>query len=541
MGEQRRVLAAAVLAGVGWQLAGIVVPVVIGWTIDRGIVHEDRSVIWWGGLVLVGLGVVEAGCAALRHRMACTAYMGSAASLRVSLTAAALGLDDDDRSRFPAGEVLARETSDTDTVGGLFDAVGHTVAQAFSIPIILLALVVIDPLLAATVAVTVPLTAAVMWRYSVIWDLRSAAAQAAMGETVSRAQETVERFKALRGIGAEDVAAARFAERSAELRDRATDIGRLWLVFEPLLDSLSVLSVAAVLWVGGNRAIDGDVPLGGVITAIGFVLFLTGPVRTIGERILTLQSALASADRIVEVLDAPPPPEELGDDPRAGTPGLDLEAAGVTVGRRDTNEPLLTGCDLVVPAGAFIVVDGPTGSGKTTLLAVLAGLREPRAGEVLLGGIPLERWPFGPLRQRIVLCGPSPFLFSGTIADNLRFADRTASDEDLGRVLAVARCDFVGALPGGLDAEVSERGVTLSGGQRQRLVLARTLLARPSLLLIDGATAALDHETELAVLDGLRQALPDTSLVVVTANRGVRARADQLVGIRDGRLAPATR
>lgn len=126
-------------------------PVVIGWTIDRGIVHEERSVIWWGGLVLVGPGAIESGCAALRHRMACTAYMGSAASLRVSLTAAALRLDDDERSRYPAGEVLARETSDTDTVGGLFDAVGHTVAEAISIPVILLALVVIDPLLAATV------------------------------------------------------------------------------------------------------------------------------------------------------------------------------------------------------------------------------------------------------------------------------------------------------------------------------------------------------------------------------------------------------
>jgi ATP-binding cassette subfamily B protein len=536
--QQRQALGGAVLGGIGWQVAGIVVPVVIGWTVDRGIVDGDRSAIWWGGLALVVLGAFEAACAALRHRMACTAYVRSSASLREELTAAALGLDGDDRVRFPPGEVLARETSDTDTLGGLMDSVGHTVAETLSIPIILVALVVIDPLLALTVAVTVPATALVMWRYSVVWDRRSAAAQRAMGVTVERAQETVEGFKVLRGIGAEDAAVERFADRSGELRDRATDVGRLWLVFEPLLDSLSVLSVAAVLWVGGNRVLDGDVALGGVVTAIGFVLFLSGPVRTVGERILTLQTALASADRIVELLDAAPPADHLGPDPCAGVAGLALEAIGVAADRHGEGGHVLVGTeDLVIAPGSLVVLEGATGSGKTTLLAVLAGLRRPSAGEIRLGGVPLASWPVGALRQRVLLCGPSPFLFAGSIAENLRFADRAASDDELRRVLDVACCrEFVDDLPGGIDAGLGERGVTLSGGQRQRLALARSVLAEPAVLLVDGGTSALDPATEARVLEGVRRALPTTALVVVTTNPAVRAEADQVLAIRHGRL-----
>jgi ABC-type multidrug transport system fused ATPase/permease subunit len=536
--QQRRVLAGAVLGGISWQLAGIVVPVIIGWTVDRGIVADDRSAIWWGGLALVVLGGFEAAGAALRHRMACTAYVRSSASLREELTAAALGLGGEERVRFPPGEVLARETSDTDTVGGLMDAVGHTVAESLSIPIIVVALFVIDPLIALTVAVTVPATALVMWRYSVVWDRRSAAAQAAMGATVERAQESVEGFKVLRGIGAEEAAVARFAERSGDLRDRATDVGRLWLVFEPLLDSLSVLSVAAVLWVGGNRVVDDEVALGGVVTAIGFVLFLSGPVRTVGERILTLQTALASADRIVELLDAAPPLDPAGADPLAGTDGLPLEVHGVTVDRPGGGgQPLVAIDEFEVGPGSLVVLEGATGSGKTTLLAVLAGLRPPSAGEVSLGGVALAAWPVGALRQRIVVCGPAPFLFAGSIAENLRFADRCASDDDLWRALEVAACrDVVDDLPGRLGAELGERGVSLSGGQRQRLALARSVLAHPAVLVVDGGTAALDPATEIRVLRGIRAALPSTAIVVVSANPALRADADQVLTIDGAQL-----
>lgn len=389
-----RILAGAVLGGVGWQLAGIVVPVVIGWTVEHGIEQSDRSAVWWGGLMLVGLGAVEAACAALRHRMACTAYVGGAADLRAALTDAALGLDGDDRDRFPPGEVLARATSDTDTVAGMLDSFGHTVAEALSVPVILTALLVIDPMLALVVGVTVPVTAGIMWRYSTVWERRSADAQRAMGAAVQSAQETVEGFKVVRGLGAESAAIHRFAGRSEELRDRSIQVGRLWLAFEPALDAMSVISVAAVLWVGGERVIDGAVSLGGMVTAVGFVLFLAGPVRTVGSRILTVQTALASARRIVDVLAAPTARSTDGVDPLTGQAGVALEVRGLTVARRGAGDAVLAAdVDLTLSPGSLTVLLGPTGSGKSTLLAVLAGLRRPLSGTVCLAGSRSGRGP----------------------------------------------------------------------------------------------------------------------------------------------------
>lgn len=534
----RRTLGWSIVGGLLWQFGGIIVPVVIGWIVDRGIEGDDRRVIWWGSALLVVTGAVEAAGAALRHRNACLAFMDGSADLRSALTAAALQLDDEGQAAFPPGEVVARETSDAATVAGLLDAVGHTVATTLSIPVVTVALVLIDPVIGLLVAVVVPVSMAVTWRYSLAWERRSAAAQAAMGETVQAGQESVEFGKVLRGIGAESAAVDRFTARSDDLRQRSVRLADLWIIFEPVLESLSLLSVALVLLIGGGRVIDGGMPLGDVITAIGLVLFLAGPVRTVGGRILTVQSALASADRVVELIDAPPPPGARAASPPAARPGAALlEATDVVVARRGADRvPLLTAVT-ELRAGSITLVHGATGSGKSTLLATLAGVRRPLDGEVLLSGLPLHAWPDAAVREQVLLLGPTPFLFAGSLADNLRFAHDEATADDLGDALDVARCDFVAALPDGVEATIGERGVNLSGGQRQRLAIARAVLARPSVLLLDGSTSALDPDTEVAVVAGLRRALPDAAIAVVSDNPALVAVVDRVARIDEGVFA----
>jgi ABC-type multidrug transport system fused ATPase/permease subunit len=298
---------------------------------------------------------------------------------------------------------------------------------------------------------------------------------------------------------------------------------------------VTVAAEGLVLWIGGHRVIDGSVGIGEVVTAVGLVLFLSGPLRTLGERVLTVQGALASARRIVEVLDAAAPADD--DDRSDPVPGhaVSLEVGGITVGRPD-DEPVVVGGDLTLRPGELVVLDGPTGGGKSTLLTALAGLRQPQAGELRLGGVAADEWPPDRWRRRVLLLEPVPFLFAGSVADNLTFADATATDDDIAAALTAAACDFVAELPDGLETVVGERGVTLSGGQRQRLALARAVLARPGVLLLDGATSALDDATERAVLEGLRTRLPATAIVVVTTNLHVRATADRVVELRDRRL-----
>lgn len=545
LSTNRRTLAVAALAGIGWQLAGLVVPVIVGWTVERGIEDGVRSAVWLGAAGLLALGAVEAACAALRHWMACTAYMDTSAQLRVALTEAALGLDDDASDRFSAGEIVARETSDTDTVGGLFDSFGHTVAQLVSTPVILVILALIDPILAVAVGVIVPLSVVVTWRYSVVWERRSALAQASMGTTVEYAQEVVEAGKVIRGIGAQMTTTEQFAVRSAELRRHSTSLANLWVIFEPLLEALSVLPVGVVLWVGGTRVINGDAPLGGIVTAVGLVLFLSGPVRTVGQRILTLQASLASADRVVEVLRAATPRDTDGGsagvaDAAIPGPQLDVRAEGLVVGKRASDGIELVRGDMRVRAGELAVLSGRTGSGKSTLLAVVAGLRQPLGGELMLDGRPYRDWPSSALRRRLVLCGPTPFLFAGSLRENVRFAAPDADEQRVRQALDLAQCDFVAELPDEIDTVIGERGVTLSGGQRQRLAIARAVVARPSVLLLDSATSALDAETEERLVDALRASLADTAIVIVSDNARVASSASLHIEIDAGQLAMVT-
>jgi ABC-type multidrug transport system fused ATPase/permease subunit len=532
------ILRKAILAGIGWQAAGIAVPIVLGWAIDHGIEDDNRAAIWIAGGAILVLGGFEAACGGYRHNNACRAHMGGSVGTREELIAAALDLDADGRDTYPPGEIVTRADSDADQIGVQLDVIGHTVAFAVSVPVVLVCLFVIDPVLAGAVLVTTVVTGLVVGRYSAVWERRSEAAQDAAGHTTDAAQETVEGFKVVRGIGAEAGMVARFEQRSTELRARATAVGRLWMVFEPVLQALSVASVAVVLWLGGERVIDGTLEIGQVVTAIGFAVFLTEPIRTLGERVLTLQQTLASALRVVDVLHMVPPPSPVpdADTPPPGAHGVGLEGRGLVVvpagGRR-----VLDGADVAFEPGTLVVLTGGVGAGKTTLLAVLAGLRTPVSGEVLLGGVPLDRWSPSALRRKVVLVGPTPFVFRGTVADNLRFGRPDARPDELEHAARVADAhEFVETLPEGYDSLIGERGLTLSGGQRQRLALARAVLARPPVLLLDGATSALDPTRELSVLRALRQEWRDGLVVVVSANPGVVDLADEVFDVGDGRV-----
>ena len=178
---QRRALTVAVLAGIGWQLAALCLPLLLGWTVARGIEDGETSAIWLGGLAIVALGAAEAGFDAIRHRMESLAYAHGSAALRHELVAAALRLDEDARDRFPAGEVVARATSDTEVVAELLDAAGYTLAQALTLPVAIAALFVIDPGLGLVALVSVAVTGPLLWRYTAVWERRSAAVQEAVG------------------------------------------------------------------------------------------------------------------------------------------------------------------------------------------------------------------------------------------------------------------------------------------------------------------------------------------------------------------------
>ncbi|MFN3216871.1 MAG: ABC transporter ATP-binding protein [Acidimicrobiales bacterium] len=542
MADQRRVLTQGIAGGLVWQAAGIGVPVLLGWIIDSGIRAEDSRVVWWGATAIVAIAVVEAVGTAIRHRSACTADERGKVALRDALVAAVVADDRGPTAELSPGELLGRSTGDVDELGGFLDSVSHTVSYALSVPAVVVILAFVDWPLAVVIALMIPALVAIMWRYSVVWQERSIAVREAFDAATGAGEELIEGFRVTAGLGIGQEMADRYTSRSAVLRDASIRRGRLWLAFEPFVEGLSMVAVTVVMWLGGLRVIDGHLEVGQLVTAMGLALFLTWPVRTLGERIVTIQTALASAARLIDLLDHP---VDDADDAAAPAP------AGVTfplgVSLRDlmverAGSIVLRVPDLDLPAQAMVQISGPTGSGKSTLLDVVAGELDATVGSVHLGGVAVSDWAPTARRRAVLVAGPAPFLFAGTIADNVRFGAPDASDAEVRAALAVADAlEFVDALPEGIETVLGERGITLSGGQRQRIGLARALAAEPAVLALDGAVSAVDPDRERAILDAIRRRRADRLTLVVSTNPTIDDLIDDHVVVAaDGRVV-ATR
>jgi ATP-binding cassette subfamily B protein len=519
----RRPLGVALLAGIAWQLVTAALPIVLGWAIDHGIEEGQRSAIWLAALAVIGLGLAEAVTDAVRHRAENSASARVAAHLRAAVVGAALRARDEDRDRFPPGDVVARATADVDEVAELTDALGYSAGFALTAPVLVGAIAVIDPLMGAVALAGAVATALCVWGSAGTWQARSTAMQEAMGATVERAQETLEGFKTVRGLGAEGQALARFDAASRELRDRARSLSNLWIGFSPLLETLSFASVVGVLWIGGERVLAGDLGVGAVVAAVGLALTLATPVRALADWAVHVQGALASATRIGELLDAVPPAARSGD-AVGGAPAVDLDGVDFAYPARP-GELVLRGASVRLRAGQLALVRGPVGSGKSTLLRLIAGLRVPVGGSVRRTG-------------SVLLVEQAPFIFGASVRENLRIGRRDADADDLADAVAIAGAsELVAGLPDGLDTELDDRGATLSGGERQRLALARAVLAAPDVLLLDGATSDLEPAREARIIGALADRFGGGIVVVVTPNHATGAATTILVA--DGRAETA--
>jgi putative ABC transport system ATP-binding protein len=391
MADQRRILAIGIAGGVLWQAAGILLPVLLGWIIDSGIRAENSRVVWWGATAIVAIAVVEAIGIAIRHRSACTADERGRVAMRDALVAAVVADERGPTAELSPGELLGRATGDVDELGGFLDTVSHTVAYAVSVPAVVVILAFVDWPLAIVIAVMIPALVAVMWRYSAVWQERSTEVREAFDATTGAGEELIEGFRVTAGLGIGREMADRYTDRSAVLRDTSIRRGRLWLAFEPFVEGLSMIAVTVVMWLGGLRVIDGHLEVGGLVTAVGLALFLTWPVRTLGERIVTIQTALASAARLIDVLGHPiEAPDDDVAAPAAVSGPLAVSLRAITVER--AGSVVLQVPDLALPARAMVRISGPTGAGKSTLLQVIAGELDATQGSVHLGGVAVGGW-----------------------------------------------------------------------------------------------------------------------------------------------------
>src|SRR5919197_1307518 len=302
-----------------------------------------------------------------------------------------------------------------------------------------------------------------------------------------------------------------------------------------LLEMLPLIGIGAVLWVGGRQAISGHLSTGTFVAFSAYVVMLVWPLRVLGQRVTTVQKALAASARITEVLEAEPRLVEARHPEELAAKG-DVRLDNVSFGH-EGDQAVLDGLDLHLAPGESLALVGSTGSGKSTVAGLLARLYDPDGGRVLLDGHDLRELRLADVRRAVALVFEETFLFSESVRENTRFGGRDGGDEDGGRAAALAGAtEFISRLPEGYDTVLGERGFSLSGGQRQRIAIARAILADPAVLVLDDATSAVDAAKEQEIRTALAQVMRERTTIVIAHRPATIALADRVCVLENGRI-----
>jgi ATP-binding cassette, subfamily B, bacterial len=532
----RWTITGAIAAGLAWQGAAIVAPLLVRHAVDAGIVHHHRSALWWacGGIALLGL--VEAVAGGARHYFAIRNRSLADAGVRDGIFRRALELDARYHDRVGAGELISRASNDAELVARVFDAIGHTVGYVLTIFGVSAVLFVVDWRLALAVLLPLPLVSVGFGRYSRRYADRTRANQEELGELTALAEETIAGIRVVKGLGAGDALSARFRARSDRVVATSLAVADVDAVFLPALEVLPLVGVLVVLWYGAHRVISGDITIGTFALFNVYLVLIVFPMRTIGQRVSTLQRGAAAARRVVDVLEAAPTVVEVPS-PRDFPPHSDVRFEDVRFGYAD-ERPILDGLSLAIPEGQSLALVGATGSGKSTVAALLARFYDPDGGRVTIGGIDVRELRLEDLRRGVGLVFEETFLFGDTVSGNVAFAIPGAAEEDIRRAARLAgAAEFVERLPEGYETVLGERGFSLSGGQRQRIAIARAILADPRVLILDDATSAVDATKEHEIRAALSEVMAGRTTLVIAHRPATIALADRVAVVEDGRIS----
>jgi len=312
----------------------------------------------------------------------------------------------------------------------------------------------------------------------------------------------------------------------------------VFALFMPFIEMMSAIALAVVIYYGGGRILAGRVSLGELVIFISYVRMFFRPIRDIAEKYNITQNALSSAERIFLILgetDRLPQPEA-----GKGKPGpesiREISVEDVWFSYHP-DEPILKGISFRMTAGKTLAVVGQTGAGKTSLINLLVRFFDPDSGAVKVNGIDIRHFDASALRARMALVTQDPFLFSGTIRNNIFAGDGQPDGAEIDRILSRAQCaDLVRRLPGGIDAELNERGSTLSSGQRQLISIARALAKDPDLIIFDEATSYVDSETEARIQDAMANLMADRTSIIIAHRLSTARHADTILVMHHGRI-----
>ncbi|OLR89881.1 ABC transporter ATP-binding protein [Actinokineospora bangkokensis] len=524
--------AGAVLAAM---VCGLATPLVIKAVLDGPVAGRDPGSLGWLIALITALGVAEALLVWARRRLASAPGPRIEANLRADLYRHLQRLPVAFHDQWQSGQLLSRAVTDLSTLRRFigFSAV-FIVVNTTTILLGIGVLFVLDPWLGLiTLACGVPLVL-VSAHHETRYAVLARRSQDQAGDLATTVEESVLGIRVLKAFGRGPDIARRFAGQAAAWRRTELAKYKVLAALIAVIILLPELGLGLQLLVGALGIADGTMTVGTLVAAVTVAGYLRWPIDSIGWLLADANQSATACERYWEVRDAEvtiTDPAEPADLPATGG---ELRFEGVRFTYPGAGAPVLDGVDLVVRPGETLALVGPTGSGKTTLTALVPRLADVTGGRVLVDGVDVRDARLADLRATVATAFEEPVLFSASVRENVALGSPGATDDDVWLALRVASAeDFVRALPWGLDTRIGEQGLSLSGGQRQRLALARAVVGRPRLLVLDDPLSALDVHTEAEVERALRRVLSGVSALVV-AHRSSTVRLADRVAVLDG-------
>ncbi len=518
--------------------AGVAIPWLTGQAIGA-ITDHDRSRLVLFALLIALAGLLRLGLSVGRRLVAGRVSLAVEYDLRETLYSHLQALELGFFDRQQTGQLMSRVTVDLQAVRFFLGYGLIFIGQSFfTLALAAVAMFVIDPELALIALTPVPFVVLVAFRYGRRSRPAMQEVQQRIAELTAVAEENVSGVRVVKAFAREQLQLERFRHQTGRVFSQSMYTTRLQARYAPLIGFLPYLGLASILLVGGRAAIHGSIDIAVFTAFYGYVLMLTGPMRTLGYMLGAAQRATASGARIFQVLDRQPTIVAPDGAPALPAGRGRIELCDVALTFEGASRPALEGIDLTVEAGSTVALVGGTGSGKTSLVSLLPRLYDATEGVVLIDGVDVRSVDPASLRREIAVVTDDPFLFSATVHDNIAYARSDATREEVEQAARRAHADgFVHELPDGYDTMIGERGLTLSGGQRQRIAIARALLANPRILVLDDATSSVDASTEQEIKLALGEVMEGRTTFVIAHRLSTIALADEIVVLERGRVA----
>jgi ATP-binding cassette subfamily B protein len=554
----RRQLIAMLVAAIGVESAEIVIPLLAKAVIDGAIAHHERGLLLPLGLLAVGLGAASAALGLVRRWVQGNAVADMERSIRNDLYAHLERLDPAFHDEWQSGQLLSRATTDLSSIRR-FAGFGlvFLIISIMTFAAVTGLLITLNWWLGLITGAMVGPVLIFCTRFERRYKILARRAQDQDGDLTTLVEEAATGVRVLKSLGRGPEASRVHLAQSAELARTRIEMADVLGIFWSTLDFVPNAVIALSVVLGAFAVSRHELTIGGLVAFITLSLMLIWPVEALGYVLASGEEAATAAQRVLEIFDTPPAIHDKdnsdhGERSRisassptpSGGRGVDVERGTVHFDHvcfsyPNAAQPVLRDINLQVARGETLVLAGATGSGKTTLLQLVPRLADATGGRVLIGGVDVRDIPLAELRSAVGCVFEEATLFSASVRENVMFGAEGATEEELEAALTAAQARFAYDLPWGLETRIGEQGMALSGGQRQRIALARAILARPRVLILDDPLSALDVHTEERVTRALGEILAEVTALVVAHRPSTVALADR-VALLDGGVIAAT-